>query len=134
MDEFEYTISFKVPENRLIEVVNELKNRIIESSEKKLRGGVEVKSIQITSAGADGAWKYFLTYYPKSKNITVTVKRFENQPTSYSILKITDKIIEAEDFKDFVERIAKIYLTLKLLRKELIGKEEVSKEGIEGFF
>jgi len=129
---FEYIVSVKIPEEDLKNIVDEIKKSLDESELMKLRGGIKVKSMQIASATGDSAWKYFLTYYLETGDLTVTVKRFEKQPTSYAIVKVTDKVIDAEDFSNFVERMAKIYLLLKYLRKELTGKEE--KKGVKSFF
>ena len=129
---FEYVISIKIPEDDLKAIADEIKKDLEESETLKLRGGIKVKSMQVASATLDSAWKYFLTYYPDTGDLTITVKRFEKQPTSYAIIKVTDKVVEAEDFNNFVERMAKTYLLLKYLRRDLIGKEV--KKGVKSFF
>lgn len=129
-----YHIELKFDEMEIKDIVNQIKEVIEKSEAMKLRGGVVAKSLQVSEAKLDSSWKYFLTYYPLTGDLTITVKRFEKQPTSYAILKITDKIVEVEDFNSFIEKIAKMYIALKYLRKDLIGKEEAKEKRVRAFF
>ncbi len=130
----EYHIELKFDEMEIKDVVEQIKEVVERSEAMKLRGGVVAKSLQVSEAKLDSSWKYFLTYYPLTGDLTITVKRFEKQPTSYAILKITDKIVEAEDFNSFIEKIAKMYIALKYLRKDLVGKEEAKEKRVKTFF
>lgn len=91
-----------------------------------IRKGVTVKSIVIGKSSR-GEWKYTLNYYIPTNDVTILLKRFERQPSSYAILKISDKITEVEDLESLLEKIRKIYSLLLSLKEELNVEDKVKK-------
>ncbi len=103
----------------LIKYLNEIQGETI-------RKGIEVRSLVIGKSSI-GEWKYTLNYYLPTKDITILLKRFEKQPSSYAILKISDKITEVEDLDSLLNKVKKIYNLLIALKKELKEEGEIKK-------
>jgi len=85
--------------------------------------GITVKS-SVIGRSSKGEWKYTLNYYLPTKDITILLKRFEKQPSSYAILKISDKITDVEDLESLLERIKRIYNLLLALKRETQTEKE----------
>ena len=91
-----------------------------------IKKGIRVKSIVIGKSSR-GDWKYTLNFYEPTNDITILLKRFEKQPSSYAILKISDKITEVEDLDSLIDKVKKIYNLLMTMKKELKMEEETEK-------
>lgn len=112
-------------------MVEELIKKINETKATKIRDNLKAKTVHLGRAGIQQEWRYFLNIYEPNIDITVSLKRFEKQPISYAILKVTDKVTEVEDLKSFLERMLKLYIILKQLKQKMgIVEKEEEKEFI----
>lgn len=102
-------------------IVNDLVKLIESSKEVRFKKGGTSRVIELGVADGDASWRYFLTYYPVSGDFTLSLKRFRNQSNSFAILKLTDKVVEVEEFEDFIEKVAKAFLILRDLKKIYCG-------------
>lgn len=106
--------------------ISELIKYLKQTPGETIRKGVTVKSIVIGKSSR-GEWKYTLNYYTPTNDITILLKRFERQPSSYAILKISDKITEVEDIDTLLEKVRKIYNLIVSLKKELKVEDKIKK-------
>lgn len=107
----EKTIREDIPQ-----IVDKIISLIEKAPKTRIRGKIEVKTIII---GKSGEWKYVLNIYQPTKDITLTLKRYEKQPASYAILKLTDKITEVEDLESFLKKMERMYLILDELKRRI---------------
>jgi len=100
----------------ITEIVDKIVNLIDKAPKTRIKGKIDVKTIII---GKSGEWKYILNIYQPTNDITLTLKRYEKQPASYAILKLTDKITEVEDLESFLKKMERMYLILDELKKRI---------------
>jgi hypothetical protein len=125
--EEEQRLTIEIDEEKIRETLEEILKLIEKAETVKIKGDVETKTISLGRAGKRSEWKYILNLYQPNMDITVTLKRFERQPVAYAILKLTDKVTEVEDLQSFLEKMAKLYILIKEIKKKL-GIEKKERE------
>ncbi len=129
MSENKRTVVIEIDEGETKKLVEELIKLIEETEETKIKGNIKTKTVALGRASKRNEWKYILNLYKPNNDITVTLKRFEKQPVAYAILKLTDKVTEVEDLESFLNRMSKLYLLVKEMKKRLgDGREEAEEK------
>jgi len=120
----EINLNIVLSEDEINNLVSKILNEFKNMEYKVIGSGVKVATVKLAEASKENRWKYYLDYFPDTNRITLTVKASDRQPERYAILRVSSKIVYAEDFNKFINRIAKIYLILKKLREKIEGGKE----------
>lgn len=115
-----------IDENEIRRIVDELKSEIDSKKGTKIKN-VDIVSIALANATKNPEWTYYLLAYKNNSHYTVTLKKFEKQPTFYTPLKISSTLTNIEDLSMLLQRIAKIYLIFQYLADK---KDEFRKSFI----